>query len=117
MFGKSKPPDSASSLASRVRQIADRVPTSETSTEKRIARSKQRAPRQPVFRDATILMANGERLAVAVKEVSASGARIEFVRRVPLPDVFLLSEPTLKLRRRARVVWQREGIAGVMFVD
>ena len=116
MFGKSKPPPSGSSLSSRVRQIAERTPNNDIVPAKGRA-SKQRAPRQSVFRNATVVSDNGERLAVAVKDVSEGGSRIEFFRHVPLPDAFLLIEPTLKLRRRVRVVWQREGIAGVMFTD
>lgn len=56
-------------------------------------------------------------MTVAVKDVSASGARVEFFRHVPLPQSFMLSEPMMKLKCRVRVVWQREGVAGVEFVE
>lgn len=113
MFGKSKLPD-GSVLANRVRNIAAQAPAA--TVEKSPPRSKERAPRQAVFRNATITFDSGERMAVAVKDVSATGARVEFFRHVALPETFLLSEPMMKLRRRVRVVWQRDGVAGVEFV-
>jgi hypothetical protein len=114
IFGKSKPPD-GSVLANRVRNIAERAPNA--AVEKAPPRSKERAPRQAVFRNATITLDSGERMTVAVKDVSASGARVEFFRHVPLPQRFMLSEPMMKLKCRVRVVWQREGVAGVEFVE
>ena len=113
MFGKSKP-SIENVLASRLRNIAERAPA--RAVEKVAPCSKDRAPRQAVFRNATITLDSGERIAVAVKDVSAAGARVEFVRHVPLPQSFILSEPIMKLKRRVRVVWQREGVAGVEFV-
>jgi hypothetical protein len=68
-----------------------------------------------MFRNGTIVIEGGQRLSVAIKDLSEHGARIEFVRRMDLPSVVILMEPMLKLRCRARVVWQREGIAGLEF--
>ncbi|PZO46146.1 MAG: hypothetical protein DCF16_19325 [Alphaproteobacteria bacterium] len=115
MFGKSKPPGAESVLASRLRNIAARAPAG--AVEKMPPRSQDRAARQAVFRNATLTLDSGERMTVAVKDVSATGARVEFFRHVPLPQNFMLSEPMMKLKRRVRVVWQREGVAGVEFVD
>ena len=114
IFGKSTPPDK-SVLASRLRNIAERAPAG--AVEKAAARSKQRAPRQALFRNATITLDSGEKMTVAVKDVSAGGARVEFFRHVPLPATFMLSEPMMKLKCRVRVVWQREGVAGVEFIE
>ncbi len=114
MFGKSKPPDAAKRLADRVKQVTADAPDAQAARPQRPA---DRAPRQAVFRNATVMLDSGQRLAVALKDVSAAGARIEFFQRNTLPASFMLSEPTLKLRRRVRVVWQREGIAGLMFDD
>jgi hypothetical protein len=114
MFGKYKPPQ-GSVLADRLRTIAERAPVN--ASEKVAPRSKERAPRQAVFRNATITLDSGERMTVAVKDVSASGARVEFFRHVPLPATFMLSEPMMKLKCRVRVVWQREGVAGVEFIE
>jgi hypothetical protein len=115
LFGKSKPPGVDGVLASRIRIIAGGAPTGAVAN---VAPPlKDRARRQAIFRDATITLDSGERMAVAVKDVSANGARVEFFRHVLLPQSFMLSLPGMKLKRRARVVWQREGVAGVEFVD
>ena len=53
---------------------------------------------------------------MVVKNVSETGARIEFLRDITLPDRVLLSEPTLRLRLWAYVAWQERGKAGLEFV-
>lgn len=73
-----------------------------------------RPPRERTFR-AGLLLANGERIAIVVKDVNETGARVEFVSRAELPPSVLLVEPTLKLHRRATVVWQSAGAAGLQF--
>jgi hypothetical protein len=70
-----------------------------------------------VFREATVQFESGERMRVALKNVSATGARIEHPMRNDLPETFFLAEPTTKLRTWVRVMWQREGVAGVRFVE
>jgi|CXWL01.1.fsa_nt_gi AAA+ ATPase superfamily predicted ATPase len=110
MFGK-KPPDPKAALADRVRAIATReAPVV-------VAKKAARAERKSVFKNATIILDSGTRLAVALKDVSEGGARIEFFEEVLLDDTFIISEPMTRLRRRARVSWRREGIAGLTFVD
>lgn len=101
-------------LADRLRTITARAPAP---IETLASRPKQRPSRALVFRNATITLDSGERMGVALKDVSDSGARIEFFLHLELPDVFTLSEPMMKLRRRARVVWARDGVAGIAFVD
>ncbi|MDX2235709.1 MAG: hypothetical protein NW200_14515 [Hyphomonadaceae bacterium] len=76
-----------------------------------------RPPREPVFRRASIVPVGGEPRSVALKNISATGARIEFYTREPLPAEFLLLEPIRGVRRRARVVWEEEFAAGLVFVD
>mgnify|MGYP000274082989 CR=1 FL=1 len=114
MFGKSKPPD-PSVLASRLRTIAEREPGGVA--EKAVLRSSERASRQAVFRNATLTLDSGERITVALKNLSAGGARVEFLCHAPLPATFLLTEPMTKLKCRVRVVWQKDGAAGVRFTE
>lgn len=109
MFGK-KPPDPRTALADRVRIIAERERPA-------VVAAKARAERQIVFKDATIILDSGVRFTVAIKDVSEGGVRIEFFQDVPLDGAFTISEPMLKLRRRARVSWRRDGTAGLTFVD
>ncbi|MGQ0533059.1 MAG: PilZ domain-containing protein [Caulobacteraceae bacterium] len=108
MFGKSPPRRGV--LADRVRQIAEAKPSSAPVKGKR-------QPRQPVFRNGVLIFDDGERLSVVIKDLSDGGVRVEFFVNRPLPATIMLSEPTLKLRRRARVVWQSDGAAGLAFSD
>jgi hypothetical protein len=114
MFGKSKQPG-ASQLNARVRAMTERsgAPPSTTPS----ALEHPRASRQAVFRAATVILDSGVRFSVAMKDLSGGGARIEFLVRDCLPAEFVLSEPLQRLRRRVRVVWQSQGVAGVRFID
>jgi hypothetical protein len=109
MFGK-KPP-SKDALSDRVRAIAAREPTPRGKVQQ------PRAPRESAYKNATVLLDSGSRFSVAIKDISASGARIEFFQDLPLEGVFTLIEPMLKIRRRARVSWRRGGAAGLAFLD
>jgi len=79
--------------------------------------SQKRDARQPQFRNGSIIFDDGERLSVVIKNLSDGGARVEFFVNRPLPERVTLSEPLLKLRRAARVVWQAEGAAGLAFSE
>jgi hypothetical protein len=82
-----------------------------------VERSDLRDPRQPTFKPATIRLAGGERMDVVVKDASASGVKIVFLRRVRLTDQIMISEPTLRISTWAQVVWQTVGAAGLRFLD
>ncbi len=103
-------------LADRVRQLTERK-SQPAPAETAQHNLNERAERRPLFRQGVLILGSGEKLSVAVKNVSNTGARIEFFVRTTLPDEVLLIEPTLNIRRRARVVWQRDGVAGLRFVE
>lgn len=113
---KKKDGKGPSPLTERMQRIAsapaldDEAYTSATSTKP------ERAHRQTTFRQATIQLMGGERIDVVVKNLSDSGARIEFFRKVTLTEYLILTEPSQRLRTRARVVWQQEGSAGLHFL-
>jgi len=111
--GSNKPPDDP--LANRMRKISGAPPPEETSYST-IHQDNKRAARQATFKQATITTRGGERIAVVVKNVSDSGARIEYMREVSLGDHVLLSEPTLRIKTWAEVVWETRGAAGLKFV-
>jgi len=113
MFGKRPAPQN--SLTDRVRELGERPrPATSGGLGGKI---RLRADRRVTFKDGSVILPSGERYAVVIKDVSDTGARIEFFVRTTLPDEFVLSEPTLKLRRRVRVTWQRDGVAGLQFID
>lgn len=72
---------------------------------------------EALFRRAVVAPDAGAQRTVAVTRLSATGARIEFFAREILPAEFTLIEPIRGLRRRARVVWQEDHVAGLAFID
>ena len=76
----------------------------------------ERADRRPVFRDAMLLL-NCSSRRVALRNFSATGAKIETHIWAELPQFVLLTEPTLDIRCKARVVWQHHGEAGLEFME
>lgn len=115
MFGKAKPNQGEGRLSERMRKAVERE-TAPPPTTHAIARQVERAVRQAVFRQGALILADGERFPVALKNISASGARVEYFTRRDLPEIVILVEPTLRIKSRARVVWQRDGVAGLSFV-
>lgn len=108
MFGRRPPVDP---LKERVRKLGERAsPPPPTSAKP------ERAPRKPTFRNGAIIYGDNHHLAVAIKDLSETGARIEFFQKVDLPDTVILSEPMIKLRRTAMVVWRGDGVAGLRFL-
>jgi hypothetical protein len=114
MFGWRSSAPGASVLSKRMRQAVAR----ETAPPHAIPLRRQieRAVRAAVFRHGALLLAGDEKLIVAVKDISATGARVEYFARRELPELVILVEPTLRIKSRARVVWQRDGVAGLQFV-
>jgi len=51
-----------------------------------------------------------------VKNVSDTGARVEFMRDMQLPDRVLLSRANVAIKTWAYVVWQTRATAGLQFV-
>lgn len=109
--GKTEPYDP---LANRMRKIAD--VSVEEHTYSSVHEQSGRATREPTFKQGTITTRGGERIPVVVKNVSKTGARIEFFRDVTLGDHVLITEPTLRLNIWAEVMWQSRGAAGLKFV-
>lgn len=110
MFGK-KPNTPA--LTDRVRAIATRPEPPPAPP----PQAKARAARDSVFKQAAIILDSGARHSVAIKDISAGGARIEFFHDIALEGEFTISEPMTRLRRRARVAWRTQGAAGLVFTD
>jgi hypothetical protein len=115
MFEKTNRPDAKDALANRIRRLGERK-SQAPSHEATPAKSKGRPQRQPLYKQATVHCDGGQKVIVAVKNLSATGARIESRERIVLSGEVVLTEVTLGLQRRARVVWQDEGMAGLEFI-
>lgn len=112
-----KPGDKkADPLADRMRKIAAQPALDDVAYQHDHSRDKARSTRAPTYKQATITLTGGERMDVVVKNMSNTGARIEYFRKVELTEHVLLSEPTMRIRTWAKVVWQKDGAAGLHFV-
>jgi hypothetical protein len=99
-------------LAQRMQRISTapaRAPARPLDTQ-----ASKRAVRADAWRPGAISFQTGERIDVVVKSVSATGARIEFVRNAYLPDRVKLTVQGAS--RWAYVTWQTWGVAGLQFV-
>jgi hypothetical protein len=115
MFKKPGNNNAADPLGDRMRKISG-APPAEERTYTTIHQDNKRETRQPTFKQATITTRGGERIPVVVKNVSPSGARIEYMKETTLGDHVLLSEPTLRIKTWAEVMWETRGAAGLKFV-
>lgn len=116
MIGKKKASKGAP-LTDRIKAISDPLANVEKEyVDTHITKDGGRAKREPTYKQATVQMRTGERLPVVVKNVSATGARIEYFKTVPLSDVVYLMEPTLDIRAWCDVVWERDNVAGLRFL-
>jgi hypothetical protein len=99
-------------LSLRMQRIAE---TPGYAPARRVAQSfGKRAIRADAWRPGTISFQTGERMDVVVKNISDTGARIEFIRSTYLPDRVKLTAHGAS--RWAYVTWQTWGIAGLQFV-
>jgi hypothetical protein len=71
--------------------------------------------RRPVFQEAVLVLENYHQLHAVITNLSSRGARVEYSTRVDLPFRVRLNAPMLKLKCWARVVWQKDGLAGLEF--
>lgn len=104
-------------LAARLQQISSSQALEASAYSDVSTRKRARNERSATYKTAGLMTGAGERMAVVIKNLSATGARLEFFRKVDLPDRLWLSEPTLPLQTWANVVWREEGAVGVVFVD
>lgn len=113
-----KKPDSkpANPLSERLQRIAGKPALDDNEYRGDQPKKVARSSRDSTFKQATVRLLGGERVDVVVKNLSATGARIEFFRKVTLTDQVLISEPSTRLKRTAQVVWQKEGSAGLHFL-
>lgn len=114
MFGKAKTTQAADRLSERMRKAIERE-TAPPPVSHAWTRQIERAVREAVFRQGALILTDGEKFPVALKNISATGARVEFFTHRELPEFVILIEPTLRIKCRARTVWQRDGVAGLAF--
>lgn len=72
------------------------------------------APRRRILKGATIEFGGGG-IDCTVKNISDSGAALDVVTPLFIPDRFTLYIPTDQFKRPCRIVWRRERRIGVTF--
>ncbi len=75
------------------------------------------APRYQVHKPA-IANYGGDKYACTIRDLSATGAAIEFaepVNTIPIKMAFMLVMPDERLKLKCRIVWQRGYRMGVTF--
>jgi PilZ domain len=73
------------------------------------------APRRRIFKAGTIDLGDGGGIDCIVKNISETGAAIEVVSPLFIPDHFTLHVSSAQLKRRCRIVWRRDKRIGVAF--
>jgi hypothetical protein len=76
---------------------------------------KRAAPRHRVFKHGMLAFHGGGGIDCTVRNMSSSGARIEVVNPVGLPDAFTLVISGDQFMRRCRPVWSNANHVGVAF--
>lgn len=115
MFGRSDKDKQYSILAGRVRSVARPIAPSVRSTVTRGFGRQSRSERAPTFREGNLLLAGGTKERVVVRNISATGARVDFFSAGALSSRVLLSARSLGIQRWARVVWSDAHSAGLEF--
>ncbi len=111
MLGRKSTPKTGA-FAERVKRISEAAP----SFERTAPEATKREIRKPSFRPGTVAFMTGERLSVMVTDLSATGARVRFVRRGLLPERVQLIEPLQGINKWGYVAWQTTHEAGLRFV-
>ena len=72
------------------------------------------APRRRMFKAGTIEFGGGG-IDCTVKNLSDTGAALEVLSPLYVPDRFTLSVPTDQFKRRCHIVWRKERRIGIAF--
>ena len=72
------------------------------------------APRRRMFKAGTIEFGGGG-VDCTVKNLSDTGAALEILSPLYIPDRFTLFVPSDQFRRRCHVVWRKERRVGIAF--
>lgn len=75
---------------------------------------KRAAPRYKVLKGGTVAT-DGGRISCTVRNMSSTGAAVEFAQRVDLPPSFTLVIERDRFSRRCRPVWTHQRRVGMAF--
>lgn len=78
-------------------------------------RERRRERRHKVLKEGKIMLSDWASVSCVVRDISASGARLEFEGPVHLPSAFHLCIVSADLKIPAVLAWQQQNEAGVRF--
>jgi len=102
-------------LNDRLKAIKERAAPPPEPTEFQPPPSRKRE-RAQTFKQGVLILPLGEKLPVVIKNVSETGARVEFFQSRELTGHARLMEQSMGLDRHARIVWQKDGLVGLKFI-
>ena len=73
------------------------------------------APRRRMFKAGTFEFGGGGGMDCTVKNLSDTGAALEILSPLYVPDRFTLFVPSDQFKRRCHVVWRKERRVGIAF--
>ena len=76
----------------------------------------RRSPRQRVLKSGKIIYGGGSIVIdCTIRNLSATGARLQVPTSVAIPDRFEFAEAAADTRRAATVMWRRGALMGIRF--
>jgi PilZ domain len=77
---------------------------------------KRRSPRQRVLKSGKIIYGGGSIVIdCTIRNLSATGARLQVPTSIPIPDKFEFAESAAGTRRAAVVMWRKGDLIGIRF--
>jgi hypothetical protein len=77
----------------------------------------RRAPRHRVLKAGTITFGGGAGISCTIRNLSDTGAALEVISPIGIPQEFVLVVDADNSTRQCRVVWRKERRIGVTFVS
>lgn len=84
-------------------------------SKKSVRNNKRQSERKEAFKQGLFLSASGERVQIVLKNISDTGARVDFFSGTAIFGQGELIVPSLGIKRSVRVVWKDQNSAGLRF--
>lgn len=111
---KTPKPPGETALERRLKAIAARTAPPADAYET-VSTSHRRPARAPTYKPAVLILSGGEKLPVIIKNLSDTGAKIEFFQNRELIGEVRLVEQSVGLNAEAEITWQEAGMIGLRF--
>lgn len=113
-MAKNEKPAADARLSQRLKAITDKKPPPADAYET-VSSSSRRPARTPTYKQAVIVLTGGEKFPVVIKNLSSTGAKVEFFQNREISGQVRLVEQSIDLNTVAEIAWQRDGMLGLIF--